>query len=164
MPKESAGLLMYAARPSGLHVLVVHPGGPFWANMDAGAWSVPKGELEAGDDALATAIREFEEEIGRPPRGPYLALGSIRQKSGKAVHAWAFAGEWDSQRDVVASNTFELEWPPRSGRRQAFPEVDRAELVPLAVAREKLNAAQVPFVERLAELLAGGLAESGALM
>jgi predicted NUDIX family NTP pyrophosphohydrolase len=148
----SAGLLMYrkAAR---LEVLLVHPGGPFFAKKDLGAWTIPKGVPASSEPLLAAAIREFREETGLAPHAPYLELGSIRQKGGKLVHGWAFEGELP-QGFVLASNSFELEWPPRSGQRRAFPEIDRAELFELARAHEKINPAQRAFLERLAQALA----------
>ncbi len=152
MPKESAGLLMYRLRDGHLEVLLVHPGGPFWQNRDAGAWSIPKGELDGDEDPLAAARREFEEETGLAPEGPFLELPTVRQKAGKIVHAWAFEGDWDPSQ--LRSNTFEIEFPPGSGRLRRYPEVDRAELFPLETAREKVNRAQVPLLDHLTEALA----------
>ena len=135
-----------------LELLLVHPGGPFFKNRDEGAWSIPKGELGSDEDPLATARRELIEETGIvPPEGGYLSLGEIRQKGGKRVIAWAFEGDCDP--DAIESNTFEMEWPPRSGRRQTFPEVDRAAFFPADVARVKLNPAQAALVDRLEEAL-----------
>lgn len=152
MPKRnSAGLLMYRMRNRQLEMLIVHPGGPFWAKKDAGSWFVPKGEIEAGEDELAAAQREFEEETAIAPSGPFLDLGEVRHKSGKRVRGWAFAG--DCNPAAIVSNTFSMEWPPRSGRMQSFPEIDRAEFVNAAVAREKLNPAEYTFVERLQKML-----------
>jgi predicted NUDIX family NTP pyrophosphohydrolase len=156
MPRRSAGILLYRRAATGgeLEVLLVHPGGPFWARRDAGAWSVPKGEVEPGEDERAGALRELAEETGAalddvdPAR--LLALGEVRLKSGKVVAAWALEGDVDP--DAIVSNTFELEWPPRSGRVQAFPEVDRAAWLTLSAAREKLAPAQAPFLDRLARL------------
>jgi predicted NUDIX family NTP pyrophosphohydrolase len=126
----------------------VHPGGPFWKKKDAGAWSIPKGEIEAGETALGVAVREFEEELGGPPPGgTTTSVGMVRQASGKVVHAWAVEGDFDTQR--VSSNTFEMEWPPRSGKRQTFHEVDRAEWFDLISARSKIIAAQATFLDRL---------------
>jgi predicted NUDIX family NTP pyrophosphohydrolase len=150
--KISAGLLMYRPGPAGLEVLLAHPGGPFFRNKDAGAWTVPKGEPGPDEDLRAAAVREFGEEIGLPVAGPLLPLGEIRQAGGKVVHAWAFAGEVPAGF-VPASNTFELEWPPRSGRRQRFAEVDRAEMFALPAAREKIMPAQLPFLDRLCALV-----------
>ena len=152
---RSAGIVLYRRGPGdGLEVLLVHPGGPLWANRDAGAWSIPKGEYADGEDPLAAARREFEEELGSaPPAGAAADLGEIRQKSGKRVRGWALAGDLDATG--ITSNTFELEWPPRSGRRVEIPEVDRAEWFGLDAAREKINPGQVPLLDRLEELLAG---------
>ncbi len=145
--KRSAGILLYR-RTSELEVLLVHPGGPFWAKKDAGAWSIPKGEHDEDEDPQACALREFEEETGtRPDEGELADLGSVRQKSGKVVQAWALEGDLDAT--AIRSNTFELEWPPRSGRTQAFPEVDRAEWFGVTEACERINPAQAAFVERL---------------
>jgi predicted NUDIX family NTP pyrophosphohydrolase len=142
-------------RRGGPEVLLVHPGGPFWKRRDEGAWSLPKGEIEAGETALEVALREFQEELGQPPpNGPTIALGSIRQGGGKVVHAWAVAGDLDV--DSVRSTTFEMEWPPRSGQRQEFPEVDRAEWFDLETARRKILPAQATFLERLGAVVAGG--------
>jgi predicted NUDIX family NTP pyrophosphohydrolase len=150
--RRSAGILLYRRAGDGLEVLLVHPGGPFWAKRDAGAWSVPKGEHEGDEDPLAAARREFEEELGTaPPEGEAVDLGEIRQKSGKYVRAWALEGELNAER--ITSNTFELEWPPRSGRVKAFPEVDRADWFTLEQAREKLNPAQVGLLDRIEERL-----------
>jgi predicted NUDIX family NTP pyrophosphohydrolase len=150
MPERSAGMLLYRHRDGGLEVLLVHPGGPFFARRDAGAWSIPKGLYEEGEEPLACARREFAEELGSPcPDGPALELGEIRQKNGKRVTAFAIEGDLDA--DAITSNTFELEWPPRSGRRRRFPEVDRAGWFTLDAAREKLLAAQVPLLERLSD-------------
>lgn len=153
MPRTSAGLLVYR-HPSAqeLQVLLVHPGGPYWADRDLGAWSIPKGEFGPTEAPLATALREFAEEIGQPPpAGPYHPLGEVRQKGGKIVHAWACAGDVDVAN--IRSNTYRVEWPYRSGRYEQFPEVDRAEWFDLVSAREKINAAQVEFLDRLAEWL-----------
>ncbi len=152
---RSAGILLHRDHGGAREVLLVHPGGPAWARRDAGAWSIPKGEYDAGEDPLAAARREFEEELGSPaPEGEAEDLGEIRQKSGKLVRAWALPGDLDASSAV--SNTFELEWPPRSGRRIEIPEVDRAEWFSLEVAREKINPAQVPLLERLEQLRRGG--------
>jgi predicted NUDIX family NTP pyrophosphohydrolase len=156
MPRPSAGLLLFrrsGARAGELEVLIVHPGGPLFARKDEGVWSVPKGEYEAGDDPLAEASREFAEELGSvPPDGERIDLGSVTQRGGKVVRAWAVAGDLDTS--TVTSNEFEMEWPPHSGTRQRFPEVDRAEWVGVAVARRKLVGAQVELIERLVALLA----------
>jgi predicted NUDIX family NTP pyrophosphohydrolase len=148
----SAGILLHRAGNSGREVLLVHPGGPFWAKKDAGAWSIPKGELKPGEDPRACALREFAEETGTTlPLGELDELGEVRLKSGKTVVGFAAAGDLDA--GAIVSNTFEVEWPPRSGRRQAFPEVDRADWFGLDAAREKLNPAQAAFVARLEALL-----------
>ena len=151
MTKTSAGLLMYRRRDGRLEVLLVHPGGPFWSHRDAGAWSIPKGELDGDEDPLEAARREFEEETGLRPEGPFLELPTVTQKAGKVVRAWAVEGDWDPS--LLRSNTFEIEWPPKSGQMAEFPEVDRAELFDLATAREKINAGQVPLLDHLAAKL-----------
>lgn len=151
-PRRSAGLLLHRRRGDQLEVLLVHPGGPLWARRDVGAWSIPKGEYVDGEEPLAAARREFEEELGTaPPAGETDDLGEIRQKSGKLVHGWAISGDLDTS--AVVSNTFEMEWPPRSGKRVEMPEVDRAEWFALDEAREKINPGQVPLLDRLAELV-----------
>lgn len=133
-------------------MLLAHPGGPFFARKDEGAWTLPKGEVSEGEDPQACALREFEEETGvRPTTEHFIPLGSIRQRGGKQVQAWAFEADW--QPGPVCSNTFTLEWPPRSGRMQEFPEIDRLELFSLADARSKLNPAQVEFLDRLEQHL-----------
>jgi len=153
MPKSSAGLLLFRRRGDGVEILLAHPGGPMWAKRDAGAWSVPKGEIEGGDEALAVARREFEEETGqKPPAGECLPLGEVRQKSGKVVLAWACEGDLDPA--TAESNTFPLEWPPGSGNWVDTPEVDRVEWFSPDEARRRLNPAQAPFVDRLLERLA----------
>jgi predicted NUDIX family NTP pyrophosphohydrolase len=151
MPTRSAGILLHRRGAGGREVLLVHPGGPFWAKRDDGAWSIPKGEYADGEDAEAAARREFAEELGSPlPDGaPLVELGEVRQRNGKLVVAWAAEGDLDAT--AARSNTFEMEWPPRSGRRQEFPEIDRADWFPLARAREKLIPAQVAFLDRLEE-------------
>jgi predicted NUDIX family NTP pyrophosphohydrolase len=150
--KISAGLLMYRVRDGQLEVFLAHPGGPLFRNKDEGHWSIPKGEVESDEDLLAAAIREFEEETGLEPRGDFIDLGAIKQKAGKMVHAWAFAGEWEKDRPLQ-SNTFELEWPPGSGKIQRFAEIDRAGFFPIPQAREKLKEAQHPFLDRLQQAL-----------
>ncbi|MBM3878548.1 MAG: NUDIX domain-containing protein [Verrucomicrobia bacterium] len=149
--KVSAGLLMYRVRAGAVEVMLVHPGGPFWVRKDEGAWSIPKGGVAAGEDLLATACREFREETGLDPAGPFIALEPIRQKGGKLVHAWAFSG--DCQRVPAGSHTFNLEWPPGSGRLRTFPEIDRVAFYPLAMARRKVNPAQIEFLDQLERLL-----------
>ena len=153
MPKTSAGLLMYRRRPGGVEVFLVHPGGPFWAKKDAGAWSIPKGEYLAGDDPLEAARREFAEETGFAPEGDFVELGAVRQGGGKVVTAWAVEGDCDPE--AIRSNTFTLEWPPRSGKQREFPEVDRAAWFAPRAAEEKILAGQRPFLQRLSELLDG---------
>jgi predicted NUDIX family NTP pyrophosphohydrolase len=146
--KASAGILLFRKRDGALEVLLVHPGGPVWAGRDAGAWSIPKGEYSADEDPLAAARREFEEELGTPPPdGETDDLGEIRQKSGKVVHAFALEGDLDA--DSIASNTFELEWPPKSGRMLEIPEVDRAGWFAIEQAQEKINPAQFELIQRL---------------
>jgi predicted NUDIX family NTP pyrophosphohydrolase len=146
----SAGLLLHRVTGAGLEVLLVHPGGPFWARRDAGAWSIPKGEYGHDEEPLAAARREFQEELGvAPPEGEPDDLGEVRLKSGKYVRAWGLAGDLDPE--AITSNTFSLEWPPRSGRSQAFPEVDRAQWFSVDQARQKVNPAQVALLDRLLE-------------
>jgi predicted NUDIX family NTP pyrophosphohydrolase len=141
---------MYRIRDEQLQVLLVHPGGPFWAKKDLGVWSIPKGEIESHEDALATAKREFEEETGIKPEGEMVSLGAARHKSGKIVAAWAFAGDCDPRE--IRSNFFSMEWPPRSGKRQQFPEIDRAEFLTLEAAKEKIVAGEFELLQRLAAI------------
>ena len=148
MPKKSAGLLMFRRGGGELEVLLVHPGGPFWKNKDLGAWTIPKGEHDAGEEALVAAVREFLEETGIEPRGPFIALTPVKQAGGKVVAAWAFEGDADAA--AIHSNTFSLEWPRGSGRFQDFPEVDRAAWFSLDEARRKILRSQVPLLEELA--------------
>jgi predicted NUDIX family NTP pyrophosphohydrolase len=148
MPKRSAGLLMYRRSGGNVEVLLVHPGGPFWAKKDTGAWSIPKGEYDDGEDAFAAATREFQEETGLVAHGSFLPLVPVRQQRGKVVQAWAFEG--DCQPELLRSTTFSLEWPPRSGRRQEFPEVDRAEWFGLEEAKRKIVPGQVALLDELA--------------
>jgi predicted NUDIX family NTP pyrophosphohydrolase len=147
MPKQAAGLLLYRLRGKQLEVFLVHPGGPFWARKDAAAWSIPKGEFDAGEEPLAAAQREFTEETGFRVTGPFAPLGTVRQPGGKLVHA--FIAEADLDPEKIASNTFKLEWPPRSGRWAEFPEVDRAAWFPLDVAAEKVHRGQLELLTRL---------------
>jgi predicted NUDIX family NTP pyrophosphohydrolase len=155
--RRSAGILLYRGQGEDLEVLLVHPGGPAWAHRDLGAWSVPKGEHLDGEDPLAAARREFEEELGTgPPDGDAHDLGEIRQKSGKRVHAWAIAGDLETAE--IHSNTFMFEWPPRTGKMIEIPEVDRAEWFGIEAAREKINVGQVPLLDRLEQML-GSTAE-----
>jgi predicted NUDIX family NTP pyrophosphohydrolase len=145
--KRSAGILLYKREADGLRVLLAHPGGPFWRNKDAGAWSIPKGEIGDTEDALPAAIREFAEETGVTLAGDFVALGEIKQKGGKTVIA--FALEHDLDPSAIVSNTFDIEWPPRSGRRQTFPEIDRVAWFDLDTARDKINAGQAELLDRL---------------
>jgi len=154
MPRISAGLLMYRQQDGRLEVLLVHPGGPFWRNKDDGAWSIPKGEVGPGEDLLDAARREFQEELGLAADGPFLPLTPVKQKGAKIVHARAFAGNCDPSQ--IKSNTFAVEWPPRSRKLQQFPEVDQAAFFDLATARQKINAAQIPLLDELEESLATG--------
>ena len=149
----SAGLLMFRRSEAGLiEFLLVHPGGPFWKNKDDGAWTIPKGEAQAGEDLLTRAQIEFEEELGFKPSANWIPLGSIKQKGGKTVHAWAFEGDLPESFEL-RSNTFQLEWPPRSRKFREFPEVDRAEFFRDEIARRKINSAQIAFLERLSATL-----------
>jgi predicted NUDIX family NTP pyrophosphohydrolase len=147
LPKQAAGILLYRQSPSGLEVLLAHPGGPLWARKDLGAWTIPKGQFGADESALDAAKREFEEEMGSPARGEFVELGSIRQPSGKIVHA--FTAECDFDVSRVKSNLFTLEWPPRSGRQGQFPEVDRAAWFSIEEARKRILKGQEPFLDRL---------------
>ena|SRR5688572_958817 len=151
--KASAGLLLYRRSSDALEIFLAHPGGPFWHNRDAGAWTIPKGVAEPGEDLLVAACREFEEETGVRPAGPFLPLGSIRQKAGKLVHGWAWEGDADVNR--VTSNTMRTEWPRGSGRLITFPEVDRCAWYDPASARQKINPAQALFIDRLEAALSG---------
>jgi len=145
--QTSAGVLLYRLRKGALEVFLVHPGGPYWRNKDVGAWSIPKGMLEQGDDELAAAKREFQEETGTAIDGEFLELTPLRQPSGKIVHAWAVEGDIDAAS--VRSNTFPMEWPPRSGKMQEFPEVDRGGWFTLDLAREKISSGQRGFLDQL---------------
>ena len=148
MARKSAGLLLFRRTPAGVEVLLVHPGGPLWAKKDEGAWSIPKGEIDADEDPLAAARREFEEELGSTASGEFIALAPIRQASGKVVHAWAVEADFDPA--TFTSGMFSMEWPPRSGRQQEFPEVDRAEWFSIDNARRKINKAQIELLDQLA--------------
>jgi predicted NUDIX family NTP pyrophosphohydrolase len=151
MPKRSAGIVLYRLNNRELEIFLVHPGGPFWIKKDAGAWSIPKGEIEEGEDPLAVAIREFKEETGQEITGNFEQLQPIKQKAGKIITAWAVKGNVDESR--IISNKFEIEWPPKSGKMTAFPEVDKAEWFGLSVARDKINAAQVGLLDELTQKL-----------
>lgn len=152
--KRSAGILLHRTRSGKLEVFLVHPGGPLWARKDAGAWTIPKGELDDAEAPLAAAKREFAEETGFAIEGEFVALAPVRQRSGKIVLAWAVEGDCDAA--AIRSNTFALEWPPKSGRVRDVPEIDRAEWFPVAEARTKILPAQVPLLEELQKLRAAG--------
>jgi predicted NUDIX family NTP pyrophosphohydrolase len=145
--KRSAGILVYRRSRGGLEVFLVHPGGPFWAKKDAGAWSIPKGEVDESEEGLAAAKREFLEEVGQSIGGDFLALAPVKQKGGKIIHTWAVEGEVDETR--VKSNEFEMEWPPKSGHRARFPEVDRGQWFGVAEARRRLQSGQLPILDEL---------------
>lgn len=152
MPKKSAGLLLYRMIGGYMEVLLVHPGGPFWANKDDGAWSIPKGEFDPGEDALNAAKREFREEMGLVAKGEYQPLKPLRQKGGKIVYAWAV--QCDVESAAVESNTFSIEWPPRSGKLREFPEIDRAEWFKIDLARRKILKSQLDLLEQLDQAMA----------
>ena len=147
MAKRSAGLLLFRESAAGLEVLLVHPGGPFWAKKDDGAWSIPKGEFGDDEEALTAAKREFEEEMGAPPTGDFIPLEPVRQPGGKLVFAWALQADFDTSR--VKSNMFSMEWPPKSGRKQEFPEIDRAGWFPIETARTKILKGQAGLLDQL---------------
>jgi predicted NUDIX family NTP pyrophosphohydrolase len=151
MPKRSAGLLMYRRHNRDLEVFLVHPGGPFWAGKDLGAWSIPKGEYVDGEQPLEAARREFQEETGFAALGSFLELGAVTQASGKVVSVWAFEGDCDPGN--LVSNRFELEWPPRSGRLIDIPEVDRGDWFSISAARERILKSQAPILDRLSQRL-----------
>jgi len=151
MAKTSAGLLLFRKRAEAYEFLLVHLGGPFWAKKDAGAWFIPKGEVNSGEDQLAAAKREFQEETGLLPQGTFLPLGSVTQRSGKIVIAWAFQDDFDPSN--LRSNTFEMEWPPRSGKKKTFLEVDRAAFFSFEGAREKMHPAEFELLARLMQQL-----------
>ena len=159
MPELSAGILLYRQREGELEVLLIRPGGPFWRNRDAGAWMIPKGGLMDGEDAAAAAVREFEEELGAQPEGDPLPLCRIRQSGGKWVDAFSLEGEFDPTR--LVSNRFDMEWPPRSGQIQSFPEADEARWFSLADAREMMLASQRPLLDCLEAMLSGRPRPSG---
>lgn len=148
--KKSAGLLMFRRRGAELEVLLAHPGGPFWRNKDQGAWTIPKGEYAEPEEPLAAAQREWHEETGQRASPPFFPLGEVTNRSGKRISAWAFEGEFDPGE--LRCNLFEIEWPPRSGRMQSYPEVDRVQWFGLPEARSRLHAAQVPLLDRLLRL------------
>jgi len=152
MPKISAGLLLYRRRRGVIEVFLVHPGGPFWAKKDEGAWSIPKGEAAPGEDLLSAARREFQEETGLGIDGDFRALAAVRQPGGKHVHAWAV--EADCEAEAIHSNSFEMEWPPGSGQRREFPEVDRSAWLDLPSARVKITIGQIGLLDQLERLLA----------
>jgi predicted NUDIX family NTP pyrophosphohydrolase len=154
MPKQSAGLLVYRMRAGNIKVFLVHPGGPFWKNKDAGTWSIPKGEYVDSEDPLAAAIREFREETGIEIAGEFVPLAPVKQRGGKVVHAWAVRGDFDAAQ--VTSNTFSLEWPPRSGKMVEFPEIDRAEWFTLDAAFEKINIGQRPLIDEMQGMIRCG--------
>jgi len=151
MIKKSAGLLMFRRRQGSVEVFLVHPGGPFWAKKDEGAWSIPKGEYDPGESPLEAARREFQEETGFQASGEFLPLTSRKQPGGKIISAWAMEGDCDPS--AIRSNTFSMEWPPRSGKQQEFLEVDRAGWFPIPAAREKIVKGQAPFLDELSEIL-----------
>jgi predicted NUDIX family NTP pyrophosphohydrolase len=156
MAKQSAGILLYRRRGTMAEVFLVHPGGPFWKSKDDGAWTIPKGAVEADEDALTAALREFGEETGFELEGPFRELGTFKQPGGKLVHAWAAEGDADPA--ALKSNLFEMEWPPRSGRRAAFPEIDRAGWFAPETARRKILKGQKPIIEALLQRLSGAAA------
>lgn len=153
MPRISAGLLMYRIQEGKLQVLLAHPGGPLFQNKDEGVWTIPKGEIEPSEDLLECAKREFKEETGVTPTGPFIALTPIKQKGGKIVHAWAFKGDCDPS--TVVCNTFKMEWPPKSGRQMEFPEMDRADFFDVPAASRKIKAAQMALVEECEQIASG---------
>ena len=151
MPRVSAGLLMYRIHDGELQMLLAHPGGPYFKNKNELAWTIPKGEIEQGEDLLEAAKREFKEETGVTPTGPFTALTPIKQKGGKVVHAWAFEGDCDP--GAIASNSFTIEWPPKSGRHMEFPEIDRADFFDVAAAKRKIKAGQEALIEELERIV-----------
>ena len=160
LPKQAAGILLYRRGPRGLEVLLAHPGGPLWARKDAGSWTLPKGQFNGDEPPIAAARREFEEEMGSPSTGELVEIGSIKQPSGKVVHA--FVAESDFDVATVQSNLFSLEWPPKSGQRAQFPEVDRAAWISIDEARTKILKGQKPFLDRLLTLLNSATADGSS--
>jgi predicted NUDIX family NTP pyrophosphohydrolase len=150
--KQSAGLLLFRRKQGGIEILLGHPGGPFWSGKDKACWSIPKGLISRDESPLSAARREFAEETGHRPNGELTPLGDARQPGGKIVHVWAVEDDWSPAE--LRSNTFEMEWPPRSGRRQAFPEIDRAAWFGITDAREKILKGQIVFIDRLLDVLA----------
>jgi predicted NUDIX family NTP pyrophosphohydrolase len=151
MRKHAAGILLHRGKGPSLEVFLIHPGGPYWANKDEGSWSIPKGEISDDEDPLKAAQREFHEETGFSVHGPFISIGSVKQSSGKIVQAWAAEGDLDAS--AIQSNSFRLEWPPRSGKYQDFPEADRGQWFSLAQARKKILKVQLPFLENLEHYL-----------
>jgi predicted NUDIX family NTP pyrophosphohydrolase len=151
MPNQSAGILLYRKVNNNLQIFLVHPGGPFFKNKDLGSWSIPKGEFLNAEEPLAAAKREFEEETGQAITGDFIALNPVRLKSGKKIYAWAVEG--DINHETIFSNLFEMEWPPKSGKKQSFPEIDRAAWFEVNEAKLKINAAQAAFIEELTSVL-----------
>jgi predicted NUDIX family NTP pyrophosphohydrolase len=151
MAKQSAGILLYRLQQTQLQVLLVYPGGPYFSGKDAGNWTIPKGEFTNEEEPLAAAVREMEEETGYLPEGDFIELSPIQQKSGKKVYCWAVKGDLDP--DTILSNSFEIEWPPKSGKRKTYPEIDKAEWLSMKDARLKINERQVPLLEELVERL-----------
>ncbi len=152
--KESAGLIMYRQGDQGIEIFLAHHGGPFFKNKDEGSWTIPKGLIEAREDPLEAAKREFEEETGIKPASPFIPLGDVKQKGGKRVLAWAFRGNIPEDYEPD-SNFFKMEWPPHSGQKQSFPEIDKAEFFTVEQAKKKINQSQIPFIDRLQAILSG---------
>jgi predicted NUDIX family NTP pyrophosphohydrolase len=151
LPKTSAGILLFRRSGDGIEVLLGHPGGPFWKKKDTGAWTIPKGLIASGEEPLEAAKREFAEETGHTPRGEFVSLGDAKQPGGKIVHVWTAEDDWNAEE--LKSNSFQMEWPPRSGRQQSFPELDRAAWFSMAEARDKILKGQLVFLSRLGEAL-----------
>jgi predicted NUDIX family NTP pyrophosphohydrolase len=152
MPQQSAGLLMYRTLNNQPEFFLVHPGGPYWVKKNEGAWSIPKGLTESAEDPLDAAMREFKEETGIKPTGPFHSLGSVKLKSGKIIYAWAFAGEWDPKQGIT-SNHIQVEWPPRSKKFISIPEADKAEWMSFETASVMINTGQLPLLDRVRQLL-----------